>query len=307
MKRFLYILFALTLLLSACAPVINPTPTAAPQTSLKDGLGRSVTLNGPAKKIISLAPSNTEMLFALNAGSQVIGRDELSDYPEEAKKLTSVGGSMGKYNFEQIAKLQPDLVLASSLNTPEQIKTLEDLKLSVFVLTNPTTLEGMYQNLTTVGALTGHQADAQTLVAKFQERQKKVSDTLANLNDRPKVFYELDATDPAKPFTAGANTFIDLLIRTAGGVNIAATLKGDYPQISQEELLAQNPDIILLGDAAYGMTPDQVVKRPGWVSIKAVKENKVLAVDDNLVSRPGPRLIDGLESLAKLIHPELFK
>lgn len=307
MKRFLYILFALTLLLSACAPVINPTPTAAPQTSLKDGLGRSVTLNGPAKKIISLAPSNTEMLFALNAGSQVIGRDELSDYPEEAKKLTSVGGSMGKYNFEQIAKLQPDLVLASSLNTPEQIKTLEDLKLSVFVLTNPTTLEGMYQNLTTVGALTGHQADAQTLVAKFQERQKKVSDTLANLNDRPKVFYELDATDPAKPFTAGANTFIDLLIRTAGGVNIAATLKGDYPQISQEELLAQNPDIILLGDAAYGMTPDQVVKRPGWTSIKAVKENKVLAVDDNLVSRPGPRLIDGLESLAKLIHPELFK
>jgi iron complex transport system substrate-binding protein len=307
MKRFLYILLVLTLLLSACAPAATPDPTVAPQTSLKDGLGRSLTLAGPAKKIVSLAPSNTEMLFALNAGSQVIGRDELSDYPEEAKKLASVGGSMGKYNFEQIAKLQPDLVLASSLNTPEQIKTLEDLKLTVFVLANPTTLEGMYQNLTTVGTLTGHQADAQALVAKFQERQKKVSDTLANLKDRPKVFYELDATEPAKPFTAGANTFIDLLIRTAGGTNIAASLKGDYPQISQEELLAQNPDIILLGDAAYGMTPDQVVKRPGWTSIKAVKENKVLAVDDNLISRPGPRLIDGLESLAKLIHPELFK
>jgi iron complex transport system substrate-binding protein len=312
MKRLLYVLLALTLLLSACTPVTPAPaatllPTTVPQTSLKDGLGRTVTLAKPATKIVSLAPSNTEILFALNAGSQVIGRDELSDYPEEAKKLASVGGSMGKYNFEQIAKLQPDLVLASSLNTPEQIKTLEDLKLNVFVLANPTTLEGMYQNLTTVGQLTGHQTDAQVLVTKFQERQKKVTDTLANLKDRPKVFYELDASEPAKPFTAGANTFIDLLIRAAGGTNIAASLKGDYPQISQEDLLSQNPDIILLGDAAYGMTPEQVVKRPGWTSIKAVKENKVLAIDDNLISRPGPRLIDGLESMAKLIHPEMFK
>jgi len=134
-----------------------------------------------------------------------------------------------------------------------------------------------------------------------------VSAALANVKDRPKVFYELDATDPAKPFTAGANTFIDLLITQAGGANIGANLKGDYPQVSQEELLAQNPDIILLGDAAYGTTPDKVAARPGWSIIKAVKNNQVFAVDDNLISRPDPRLLDGLETLAKLIHPEAFK
>ena len=129
---------------------------------------------------------------------------------------------------------------------------------------------------------------------------------LAKVKDRPKVFYELDATDPAKPFTAGANTFIDLLITQAGGANIGANLKDNYPQVSQEELLAQDPDIILLGDAAYGATPDQVAARPGWSIIKAVKKNQVFAVYYNLISRPGPRLVDGLATPAKLIHPEAF-
>jgi len=301
LKRLLFAILALTLILSACAPAV--TATTAPV--IKDGLGRSVSLPGPAKKVISLAPSNTEILYAIGAGAQVIGRDDFSDYPEEAKKLPTVGGSMGKFNYEVIAKLQPDLVLASALNTPEQIKALEDLKLTVFVLANPTVLDGMYANLTTVGALTGHAEDAKKLVANLQARHKKVADALANVKDRPKVFYELDATQPTKPFTAGANTFIDLLITLAGGSNIGASLKGDFPQISQEELLVQNPDVILLGDAAYGTTPEQVAKRAGWNTLKAVKNNQVFGVDDNLVSRPGPRLIDGLEAIAKQLHPEI--
>jgi iron complex transport system substrate-binding protein len=350
LKRLLYALLALTLLLSACAPAATPAPTAtsipptaaptkpaptnppaptattaptaaptavptaAPTTAptaaaltFKDGLGRSVSLPAPAKKVVSLAPSNTEILYAIGAAAQTIGRDDLSDYPEAAKKLPTVGGNMGKFNYEAIAKLQPDLVLASPLNTPDQIKALEDLKLTVFVMPNPTVLDGMYQNLTTTAALTGHADEAKKLIASLQERQKKVADALANLKDRPKVFYELDATDATKPFTAGANTFIDLLIQLAGGTNIGAKLKGDYPQVSQEELLVQNPDIILLGDAAYGTTPEQVAKRAGWNTLKAVKDSKVFGVDDNLVSRPGPRLIDGLEAFAKLIHPEIFK
>ncbi len=309
MKRFLFALLTIVLVLSACAPAATPVPTATsdPAITLTDGLGRQVILAAPAQKIISLAPSNTEILYAIGAGGAMIGRDDLSDYPEEAKNLPSVGGNMGSYNLEEIAKLQPDLVLASELNTPEQIKSLEDLKITVFMLTNPTKFEGLYQNLETTGILTGHQSEAAKLSADLQARQKAVTDALAGISDRPKVFYELDASDPAKPYTVGPNTFIDILISMAGGANIGANLKGDYPQISQEELLAQDPDIILLGDAAYGTTPEQVATRPGWSVIKAVKANQVFAVDDNLVSRPGPRLIDGLESLAKAIHPEAFK
>jgi iron complex transport system substrate-binding protein len=309
MKRFLFALLTIVLVLSACAPAATPVPTATsdPAITLTDGLGRQVILAAPAQKIISLAPSNTEILYAIGAGGAMIGRDDLSDYPEEAKNLPSVGGNMGSYNLEEIAKLQPDLVLASELNTPEQIKSLEDLKITVFVLTNPTKFEGLYQNLETTGILTGHQSEAAKLSADLQARQKAVTDALAGISDRPKVFYELDASDPAKPYTVGPNTFIDILISMAGGANIGANLKGDYPQISQEELLSQDPDIILLGDAAYGTTPEQVATRPGWSVIKAVKANQVFAVDDNLVSRPGPRLIDGLESLAKAIHPEAFK
>ncbi len=337
MKRLLFALLALTLLLSACAPAATPAPTAiaaptkpveatvaptkAPEATAaptkpaaatattaagyKDGLGRMVSLPGAAKKVISLAPSNTEILYAIGAGSLVIGRDDLSDYPEEAKKLPTVGGSMGKFNYEAIAKLQPDLVLASPLNTPEQIKALEDLKLTVFVVPNPTVLDGMYQNLITLGALTGHAEDAKKLVANLQERQKRVADALAPVKDRPLVFYELDASDPSKPYTAGANTFIDLLIQLSGGVNVGSKLKGDYPQLSQEELLAQNPDVILLGDAAYGTTAEQVAKRAGWNTLKAVKNSKIFPVDDNLFSRPGPRLMDGLEALATQLHPEV--
>ncbi len=309
MKRVIFALLSIMLIFSACAPAAAPAPTATtnPTVNLTDGMGRQVTLASPAQKIVSLAPSNTEILFAIGAGSLLIGRDDLSDYPQEAIKLTTVGGSMGKYNFEEITRLQPDLVLASQLNTPEQIKSMEELKITVFVLPNPTKFEGLYQNLETVGALTGHQVEAAKLSADLQARQKKVADTMAGVKDRPVVFYELDASDPAKLYTVGANTFIDILISLAGGANLGASLKGDYPQISQEELLAQNPDIILLGDAAYGTTAEQVAARPGWSGINAVKNKKVYAVDDNQISRPGPRLVDGLESLARQIHPEAFQ
>jgi iron complex transport system substrate-binding protein len=243
----------------------------------------------------------------VGAGSQVIGRDEFSDVPPEAKTLPSVGGSMGKYDLEKIASLKPDLVLAAEINTPEQVKALEDLKITVYYLSNPTDLPGMYANLVTVGKLTGHQPDAEKLVESLKVRVKVVEDKMTGVASQPKAFYELDATDPAKPWTTGPGTFMDQLIKMAGGENAAAKLNVAWGQISQEELLIQNPDVILLGDAAYGITADQVKQRPGWNKIKAVVDSNIQTFDDNLVSRPGPRLVDGLEILAKLLHPELFK
>jgi cobalamin transport system substrate-binding protein len=130
---------------------------------------------------------------------------------------------------------------------------------------------------------------------------------MAGVKERPLVFYELDGSDPSNPWTPGPGTFIDTLLNMAGGKNVGSTLSGPWVQISVEKLLTENPDYILLGDAALGgITPEQVAARAGWNSLSAVKNSRVLPFDDNTVSRPGPRLVDGLETLAKLLHPELF-
>jgi len=281
--------------------------TPASAIEITDGLERVVRLEEPAQRIVSMAPSNTENLFAVGAGDQVVGRDEFSDFPAEASSIPSVGGGFGDYNYEAIVNLQPDLVIAAEINTSDQVKALEDLGITVFYLKNPTSLEDMYANLVTIARLTGHEGEAASLVESLKARVSVIEEKLGEVSERPKVFYELDATDPNAPYTAAAGTFIDTLIGQAGGENIASDLGGQYIPISAEELLLQNPEIILLGDAAYGITPETVIARPGWEAIDAVKNQRIFAFDDNLASRPGPRLVDGLEALAMLLHPELFQ
>jgi len=302
-RKLIFLLLALTLILAACAPAAGP---ASSGMTFTDGLGRTVTLPAAAQKVVSMAPSTTEILFAIGAGPQVVGRDEFSDYPVEAKSLPSIGGSMGQYSYEQVAALKPDLVLASEINTPEQVKALEDLGLTVYYLSNPKSLEDLYTNLATVAQLTGRETEAAALVESLKARVKAVDDKLVGVTEKPIVFYEIDASDPNKPYTTGPGTFIDLLIARAGGQNLPG-LTDAYPQVSLEQIVLANPAIILLGDALYGTTPESVAGRPGWSKIAAVTTNRVLPFDDNLVSRPGPRLVDGLEALAQAIHPELYK
>lgn len=304
---FLCLLAALSLLLSACKPSTPaPTPTPAPIT-LTDGLKREIRLAQPAQRIVSLAASNTEILFAIGAGPQMVGRDEFSDYPAEALPLPSVGGSFGGYTLEAIVALQPDLVLAAEINTPEQVEAIENLGLTVFYLSNPTDLDGLYRNLETVALMTGRQAEAETLIASLKTRVAAVTEKIAPLSNRPGVYYELDATNPNAPYTAGKGTFVDMLIELAGGWNIASEMDSPWAPISAEVLVAQSPQIILLGDAAYGITPESVKARPGWETIDAVQNDRIFAFDDNLASRPGPRLVDGLEVMARLLHPDVFK
>jgi iron complex transport system substrate-binding protein len=326
MLRKLLLVTLLVTLLAACAPPSTPTaapaPTEMPATQapateastepavetpliVTDGLGREVTISETPQRIISLAPSNTEILFALGAGDQVVGRDTLSDFPEEAKSVTDIGSTFEALNTEQIVSLEPDFVLAAEINTPEQVKQLEDLGLTVYYLSNPTTLEEMYDNLELVAQLTGHQEEAAALIESLKARVAAVDEKIAPLSSRPGVFYELDGTDPAKPFTAGKGTFITQLIDRAGGYNIASDLEG-YPQLSLEQVVAADPAFIILGDARYGVTPESIAQRPGWENLSAVKNGQVLPFNDDLVSRPGPRLVDALEELAKLMRPELF-
>lgn len=332
-------LIMLAILISACTPLeeiasappptelpeptstiaVEPTPveptlevTNSPipepiqeQISIVDGLNREVTLMQPAQKVVSLAPSNTEILFAIGAGEQVIGRDEFSDYPSQVNDLPSVGGGFGDYNLEAIVDLEPDLVLAAEINTPEQVKAIEDLGLTVFLLANPTSLNEMYEDLLTVAELTDHLSETEAQIDSLRTRVSKVESIIKSAEELPTVFYELDATDPSAPWTAGSGTFIDTLIMMAGGENIASDMEGQYLQISIEELLIRDPQVILLGDAAYGITAESLSERTGWSNINAVLNNRIYTIDDNLVSRPGPRLVDGLEQLANLLHPEL--
>ncbi len=295
---------------TALEPTVEVIDTPVPQPTQKqitivDGLDREVTLAEPAQKIVSLAPSNTEILFAIGAGEQVIGRDEFSDYPSQAADLPSVGGGFGDYNLEAIVDLEPDLVLAAEINTPEQVKALEDLGLTVFLLSNPISLDEMFENLLTVAELTAHIPEAEDLVDTLRSRVSKVESVIESVENQPTVFYELDATDPSAPWTAGSGTFIDTLITMAGGENIASDMEGQYLQFSIEELLIRDPQVIILGDAAYGITPESLLDRTGWSNISAVVNDRIYTFDDNLVSRPGPRLVDGLEQLAISLHPEL--
>ena len=323
-RRILLIILLITVLAACTSQTPTPTPimteelaTDAPATqaptepaeegplTVTDGLDREITLTAVPQRMVSLAPSNTEILFAIGAGDQVVGRDQLSDFPEEAQAVTDIGSTYGDLNTELIVSLNPDLVLAAEVNTPEQVQQLEDLGLTVYYLKNPLTLEEMYGNLEIVAQLTGHEEEAAALIESLQARVAAVDGKIAPLSSRPGVFYELDATDPAKPFTAGKGTFIDQLIERAGGFNIASDLE-DYPQMSLEQVVAADPAFIILGDARYGVTPESIAQRPGWENLSAVKNGQVFPFNDDLVSRPGPRLVDALEEFAKLLRPELF-
>ncbi len=300
----------LVFILAACSPggaPAQPSPEPAQPLSLADGLGRTVTLEQPAQRIVSMAPSITETLFYVGAGAQVVGRDEFTNYPPEALDLPTIGGSMGEYNYEQILSLNPDLVIAAEINTPEQVKALEDLGVTVFYLANPTDMEGLYSMLVTVGELSGRKSEAESLAAALRERVTALEARLSAVEQPVTVFYELDGSDPAKPWTVGPGNFIDLLITKAGGENVGAALDMPWGQLSLEALLLADPHIILLGDANYGMTVEQVTGRAGWGDLTAVQEGRIYPFDDDLVSRPGARMVDGLEQMARLFHPQLFE
>jgi len=325
-QNILIFLLSLGLMLAACGPAVVETPVAeptdqptqelvsepteepAPATmTFTDGLGNTIKLEGYPQAIVSISASTTEILFAIGAGDQVVGRDEYSLYPEEALEVTNIGAMWEELPAEAILALEPDLVVAAQIISEDQVLALRELGLNVYWQANPTSYEELYENLREFAQMTGHEAATETLIADLENRVEAVQEKVATVAERPSVFYELDATDPSNPWTTGSGTFIDYIITEAGGTNAASALQGDYAQISSEQLIAVNPDVILLADAPYGVTPEVVAERPGWDVIIAVAENALYPIDPNMMSVPGPRLVDALEETARLLHPELFE
>lgn len=305
-SREVLLALGLTMVLTLVMGCAQATPTVAlPAVTVLDDAQRTVEIRGVPERIISLAPSNTEVLFALGLVDKVVGVTDLCDYPEEAQEIEKVG--FVEINLEKIVDLEPDLVLyiggAAQL---EKTQTMEDLGLTVLVLA-PSDIEGIFADIELVGRTTGTEDEAVDLVSELRARMDEVLSRVAQAKRQPLVFYELDATDPARPWTAGPGSFIDALITMAGGVNLGASAEMEWAQFSTEEVIAQDPEIIILGDANYGVTAESVEERPGWGVITAVKAGAIYPIDDTLVSRPGPRIVDGLEELARIIHPELFR
>ena len=297
------VFWVLALAVVACSAVV---PDQKGPLEIMDGAGRAVSLSGPAQRIVSLVPSNVEILYAIGAGSQLVGRDDFSDFPPQVAEVPSIGSTFGDLNTEAIVALEPDLVLAGGLTSPEQVQSLEGLGIAVFALANPLDFEGLYENLGIVGKLSGHEAEAEALTEQLRRRVEAVKKTISGV-DPVAVYYEVDATDPNSPWTIGSGTFQDVLISLAGGENIAADIDG-WGQISLEELVARDPAVMIFGAGPWvPTTPELVTERAGWGEITAVINGAVYGIDTNWTDRPGPRLVDALEAIAELLHPELFE
>ena len=303
MKRSISVQFVFVLLLMALpVSALSCRSEAAAVITAVDDASRTVYIEQTPQRVVSLSPSITEILFAIGLGDKVVGVTEHCDYPEAARAKPKVGGYFTT-SLEDILDKDPDLILTDGYDPVMQ--QIEGLGIPMLVL-QPEDIDGIFKDIDLVGKVMNKEEEAARLVDSLQQRLDKVAETKASATSSPTVFYEIDATDPTKPWTAGPGSFADILISLAGGSNIV-TESGSWLQLSLEKLLSANPDIIILGDYPY-VTPKQVEERSGvWQDLTAVNLGKVYAVSDpSLTSRPGPRIIDGLEEIARMIHPELF-
>lgn len=296
-----------TAVLATVAPPteVPPTEQPMPAIQLTDGLGRAVELMQPASRIVTIVPSNTEILFAIGAGDQVVGRDDFSDYPEEALEVTSIGSTFGELNVEAIVGLEPDLVLVGAITPPEQIESLEAVGLTVYAVSNPADFEGLFEIIGNVAELTGRQSEAEALVAEMRQRYDSVIETVVGA-EPVSVFYELDGSDPTAPWTTGTTTFQQMMFDLIAAENIAADIQG-WGQLSLEEIVVRDPEVIIFGAGPFvPTTVESLSERSGWTGLSAVANGQVYGVDTDLLDLPGPRLVEGLETMARILHPELF-
>jgi iron complex transport system substrate-binding protein len=283
--------------------------------NLVDDTGYPTSLDTVPNKIISMAPSTTEIVFALGLNEKVVGVDSYSDYPYDfsawvaAGNMTYVGDFSGP-NMEVIASLDPDLILATGGVQAETVVSLRDLGYKVLVL-NPTSIDGIMKNIELVGNATGKTAEAEALINDITSRINAVVNKVANAESKPKVYYET-WYDPTSLWSAGAKAWQNELIEKAGGVNIFSDQQLDYFQSSAEAVIERNPDIILLPQEGMGkgepfwVSLDAVKARPGWSSISAIQNDGLVTVDSNTIARAGPRVANILEDLAEAFHPKLF-
>ncbi len=307
----LVLLLSLFVLLAACGQSSSTTTSSQPSptpTVALDDFGTPISFPSTApQRIISLLPSTSEILGALHLQSRVVGVDYFTTYPPDMTSLPKVSDANGKYNVEQIVALKPDLVLSYGGETKQYDLQLKNLGLHVVDLALSNFSQSL-QQIVLIGRLTFTENTASALVNQLQQQIHQI-ETAVTGTTAPKVLLEVDDSTPGKPFVFGGGSFGDELLQDAHGINIfhGNTSNGGYPQVTDEAIIAANPQfVILTEDPAYGGNPALVYKRSNWASIDALKMHHVYRINVNITQHPGPRLVEGLRCLAQLIHPDKF-
>ena len=267
---------------------------------IKDSYNREVTIDKEPTRIVSIAPNITETIFALGKGDKLVGRTDYCDYPKEVSNITSIG-SLTEPNIEKIVELKPDVVIASTHFKKDVLTKLEKMNIKVVVLYGPETFDGVYDTISKVAEVINAKSQADKLVLDMKNKVSSINDKVKDKN-KPKVYYVV-SYGKMGDFTSGGDTFIGNMIEMAGGNNVASDVKGW--KYSVEKLVEKNPDIIIC--SKYFDAKKGIQQTPGYKDLKAVKDGKLIEIDNNLLDRQGPRVVDGLEALAKIIHPEAFK
>ena len=296
----------LSLCFSALAVVVSLLTLSSSELwgrTFRDQIGRSVTIQGRIQRIVCLAPSLTECVFALGQGDRVVGVTQYADHPPEAAQLPKVG-SYVNLDLEKIVALQPDLCLATRDGNPKSvIQRLEEVGIPVYAL-DPRDLESMLNCLMALGEVLQAETKAAELVNGLRSRIERVEGIVQQAEHRPRVFFQIGISPIV---SAGTNTFIHELIELAGGVNLAAG-SAAYPRYSREEVLVMNPEVIIITSmSGQGKRLQQAIRMwEEYGRIQAVKEGRIHSVIADRFNRASPRLVRGLEQLARLLHPSLF-
>lgn len=272
--------------------------------TVKDAKGTSFTFDAAPQKIVSLAPSETEGLFALGLDEQIVGVSDSDDYPEAAKSKPKMGG--WPVNVEAVVAAQPDLVLAGDLVDPATVKSLTDLNIKVYQ-SSTNSLAEVLANIKAVGEIIDRQQQANEVVKQMEKERDEVVAAVKTLKPEEvkKVYIEF-----SKGWTVGKGVFMSEILALAGGENVASDIEG-WAEINEESIIKANPDVILYAKNAVEENnkslADIIKARSGWKAITAIKENRIVGLDDNLLSRPGPRVTQGLIEMTKAIYPQLLQ
>ena len=287
------------------APALFSCLLAAQDKILKDDVGNIFTLKSPPRRIISLAPNITEILFGLGLGDQVVGVTRYCDYPAEALKREKIGGMLDP-DIERISVLDPDLIIAFRGNPLSALKKLQDLRLPVFILDIGTDLESVYPLIVKIGRVTFKEPEAQILISALKKKQARVETALKGVSQKPRVFLNIHGLGLS---TCGRESYLNDLLAKAKGVSITGHVPQNWLEYSREQFLRDDPDVIVIltkSEPDFERAKHWLKSQPGFSDIQAVKSNRVFFMDENPASRFGPRLFDALIELARLLHPERF-